>query len=547
MGTMKLLTLDDLVKFCSDHNFAKFSASESGYELRVQVPARFEVDDSEEDSHRGLMKLLVKAFHVGVNRNGSAVSEEAAKDAMATMSYRPILANIHQLDDGSWDFQAHDMEIDEDNDEPIYIEKQIGAFGAEDAFFEDDPSVEGKKFVCKYAYIPEEYTKACDIIREKGGTKVSVELAIEEMSYSAKDMVLNLDKFYVAGCTCLGAADDGTPIEEGMKGARADIIEDFKADNNSAISDYQKLSEQIKEVENKINTLFNEKGGSEMNKLEELLAKYSASIEDLPFAEEVEGMTDEELEAKFAEFFADDDPVSDPVENGDDSESDPETDPEAALAAIENGEEPTELGANLISADDQPNTVQYSCTMGEFVRTFEISLEDKIYALSNLVNAAYADEDTWYQVECYDSHVVMIDWWNNKAYKQDYSENEEGVFELVGERVEVFSRWLTEQEIHDLEVLQTNFSALETKYNALVEENENAAREAVFADEAYAKIAETEEWKELKKNAGKYSAKDLATEADAIYGRYCRKANAVGSIGISHRETKKTPYGSLFS
>lgn len=283
-----------------------------------------------------------------------------------------------------------------------------------------------------------------------------------------------------------------------------------------------------------------------MNKLDELLAKYSASIEDLPFAEEIEGMTDEELEARFEEFFAekteevfDDDP--------EEEEPDPETDPDAAIAAIEEGDDITELGANLISADDQPKVVQYSCTMGEIVRTFEVSLEEKIYALSNLVNAAYADEETWYSVECYESYVIMVDWWNNRAFRQSYQETEADSYELVGERVEVFSRWLTAEEIHDLEVLQTNFSALEGKYNTLVEENESKARNAVLNDETYSQVFQTEEWKELKKNAGNYSAKDLATEADAIYGRFCRQSSKMGKIGISIKEAKKTPYGSLFS
>jgi len=41
----------------------------------------------------------------------SFVSEEAAKDSMPTIKNRPIMAYIHQRDDGEWDFEGHNMSI----------------------------------------------------------------------------------------------------------------------------------------------------------------------------------------------------------------------------------------------------------------------------------------------------------------------------------------------------------------------------------------------------------------------------------------------------
>ncbi|MBO5627826.1 MAG: hypothetical protein J5965_01945, partial [Aeriscardovia sp.] len=57
MVKKKLLTLDDLVKFCEQHQFTKFSAKDSGYQLAVQVPTTFEVEDDSDDSHRGMIRL----------------------------------------------------------------------------------------------------------------------------------------------------------------------------------------------------------------------------------------------------------------------------------------------------------------------------------------------------------------------------------------------------------------------------------------------------------------------------------------------------------
>lgn len=88
---------------------------------------------------------------------------------MPTLKYRPILADIHSLPDGTEDFFAHNMEIaeDEDGNEKInYIEKQVGCFTADDPYLEYDEEMD-KTYVIAYAVIPEEYTEAANIIRRK--------------------------------------------------------------------------------------------------------------------------------------------------------------------------------------------------------------------------------------------------------------------------------------------------------------------------------------------------------------------------------------------
>ena len=172
----KALTIEDLVKFCKENKMYSFNSNEHGYKLSVQVPATFEIDENIDENHRGMLKLKFKIFHTGLNRNGSFVSEEAAKDAMPTIKNRPIMAAIHQLDNGEWDFESHNFEIvrneETGEEETIYIEKQVGSFDESDPFFEYDENLD-KTFVCSYGYIAEDYTKACDIIRRKNGTKNS--------------------------------------------------------------------------------------------------------------------------------------------------------------------------------------------------------------------------------------------------------------------------------------------------------------------------------------------------------------------------------------
>ena len=256
MVKKKLLTIDDLVQFCMQNKLTKFSAKEYGQPLAVQVPTTFEIEDNSDDNHRGMMRLKFRILHDGLNRNKSFVSHKAAVKASATIADRPILAAIHQLDDGTWDFKSHEMEIienDEGEPEINYIEKQVGSFSSEKPFWEHDDETD-KDYLCAYGYIPEEYTKAADIIRAKGWTKNSCELVIEDMSFNAKEKQLELNSFYLSGSTLLGRDDDGTPIEEGMLGSRADIA-DFSKENNSVFSQNEMVIEMLSALNEKIDNL----------------------------------------------------------------------------------------------------------------------------------------------------------------------------------------------------------------------------------------------------------------------------------------------------
>ena len=64
----KLLTLEDLVRFCKAQKLFSFSAKDSGYQICVQVPASFAKKESEVSS---LLFADIKSFHTGRNRNKS--------------------------------------------------------------------------------------------------------------------------------------------------------------------------------------------------------------------------------------------------------------------------------------------------------------------------------------------------------------------------------------------------------------------------------------------------------------------------------------------
>ena len=55
MSNKKLLTLEQLVKFCEERNFSSFNSKENGYSLSVQVPGTFAI--KEDLTEQGMLKI----------------------------------------------------------------------------------------------------------------------------------------------------------------------------------------------------------------------------------------------------------------------------------------------------------------------------------------------------------------------------------------------------------------------------------------------------------------------------------------------------------
>lgn len=548
----QILTLDNLYQFFVDKNeTVNFSVKESGKPIVVKTNGFFEAD---EDDMPGMLKLKLKVCHTEVNRNGSNISKENMEKAMPTLKYRPILAYIHELPDGTKDFYAHNMEIVENEDgdaEIVYIEKQVGCFTADKPWLEYDKDMD-KTYVMAYAVIPEDYTEAADIIRRKNGTKVSCELVINELSYNAKEKYLDLTDFYFGGTTLLGCDEEGNEIGEGMLGARADIS-DFC--HKEPIFTYQ---EKMIEVLDKLNTTlssFNtttiQKGGCEMNKFEELLEKYGVTAEDVTF--ETEGLSDEDLEVAFKEAFeADDSEGADDNEGADGDNSDGEDGAD-------------DEGASDDSTADEGASDEGTSTEGDgaasfaetFTKTFaiELSHDDIRYALYNLISQYDEEDNEWYCIKSvYDNYFYMQGWYNNKIYKLGYTTEGENV-SLEGERQEMFELIVSESEKLAIEKMREDYAALvEYKANAEAEKLQ-AQKDVVFSDEKFASIVDTKLFKSLVADSANYSVEECEQKANDILEDFAafasnadvNKAHSV-SLNFTAKEKKnKKAYGNLFA
>lgn len=556
----KILTEDDLLKFCQEQEFAKFSSKDTGYQLALKVPTTFEIDDTVDENHRGMMRLKFRIFHTGLNRNKSYVSKESAEKAMNTIADRPVLAAIHQLDDGSWDFEGHEMEIVKDEkgkEELRYIESQVGSFSSEPAFWEHDDNLD-KDYVCAYAYISEEYTKACEIIRAKQGSKNSCELFIDELSYNAKEKYLELNDFYVNASTLLGSHDDGTEIQEGMEGSRADIA-DFSVNNNSVKFDKDEKMIELLENLNKTLSNFNkeqtpvqtqsEEGGTnnKMTKFEELLTKYGKTAEDVTF--DYAEMSDEELEAKFAEMFDNDNSDGDNSDNGESGEPSNDGEGDGEGASDPDGNEEKNISKNEL-----------------FNKLFEISFDEIRYALNNLCSVYRNDSEWCYVSQVYENYFIMEDWDSDKYYKQSYEKDGDNI-SLSGERIEMFAMLLTESEKLSIEDMRSNYSTLK-EFKETAEKNElHAQKEAIINADNYSVLTEKDsdgnyvnaDFAELVKTMDNYSIEDFETKVKVMHSDYMsahanfssvdtkKNTNSVKILTNMNKKSKpKKNYGNLF-
>lgn len=533
----RIMTLDNLYKFFVEQNKSfNFSSKESGTPIVVTSNGHFA--ESKSDDMPGMLKLKLKNCHIDTNRNGSHISKENMEKAMPTLKYRPILAYIHELPDGTKDFYTHNVQFEEDENgdtQVVYLEKQVGCFTADEPWLEYDEDMD-KTYVMAYAVIPEEYTETADIIRRKNGTKVSTELVINELSYNAKEKYLDLIDFYFGGTTLLGSDEDGNEIGEGMLGARGDITDFCHKEPKFTYQD--KLIETLEKLNvtlSSFNKSNSEEGGDEeMDNFEN---------------EVVEEVVETEVEEVV-------------VENN-----------EVEETVVENNEveetevvEETETEETSTSENGDDGNFEENPVVEKFTKTFtvELSHDDIRWALYNLI-AQYDEEDNdYYGIRAvYDNYFIMCGWVNNKLYKVGYTVDGENV-SLEGERQEVFELIVTESEKIAIEKMRENYAELEEKYNALKEFKDNydasqlkAEKMTVLESVEYADIKESDEFKALISEMDNYSVDELKVKADLLFAASMKKkfnfeietVKKPHSVGIeinAEPNKKKQAYAGLF-
>lgn len=533
----RLLFIEDLYEFYSNNykRSTHFDANKTGSPIVVQVHGKVNFNKSDKDTE-GLLPVHLQACHTNLNINGSNIDESVMTSALPSFSNRPILGYIHTVN-GKDEFYSHNMHEDEDGN-IVYDEIPVGIIpescNAQLVYDEE----KGKTYCEVDGYIFEEYSKAAEILQREGECSVSVELSIRELSYNAKEKYLNIEDFWFSGVTILGKTPDGETVMPGMEKSNIKLA-DFSEKNNSLFAKYEnqliEFQARLEKLESAcINKENFEEGGNEtnMNKFEELLAKYGKTAEDITF--DYTELSDEELEAKFEELFgenveeADDTDTSNEDGSGDEPSNNDEGDDTASPEEVTE-EEPTE----------EP-TEQFE----KMVRTFEISHEDLRYALYSLLSPFESSDNEWYWItNVYDSYFVYENWDGSKIYRQDYTKDGDNV-SFEGERTELFKELLTASEKAELDAMRSNYAALK-EFKENVEKNElTAQKNELINSEKYAVIAEKNEAGEYKNEAfaklvseiDNYSLAELETQIKVIHSDFM----AEHSTFSANVETKKS-------
>lgn len=556
MANRKLLTLDDLYNFYSTKKKSmKFSADKAGYNLSVQIKGNFElVDDNEE----GLMFCRVKAFHDLDNRNKSYIDTDVLKEKMYSINNRPVLADIVEVEDSNGntvkDFSGHTMEFDQENDKINYIEIPVGHFiNPENISLEYDETYK-RSFVYCDAVIYEEYTDACEILRRRESTDVSVELCIRDLEYNCANKVLELKDFYVQGCTLLGET-----VAPGMAGSKLSL-KDFSTENNSMFSnETDEMKEKLIEMQESINSLlsrFNINEGSNESK-ENYGKEENIQVEDQILVNEevveeatveMEEVTEGSVEVTETESTEE---ATDTVTENESEEPVEETPDVVVEESVEEIIETQEASEEFVEddKDDDKDDIDDTDDKNDedeekevFSKTFELSHDDIKYGLYQLLIPYEEANNDWYWiVEVFDAYFVYQGCMGNYFGQKYVKENDSIAFD--GEPYALYSEFLTESERVALTEMRSNYSSISAELNSYKEAESIADKMTVFEDKAYASYLETDEFKSLmeKETVKQFSKEELVEKADAALGKLV-KTSKTFSMKEENVEPKKPAF-----
>lgn len=479
------------------------------------------------------LKLRFRVCHDGESPNRTYFTKETMEEANKSLEYIPILAHVYIDKEtgkpvmGSHDLHIEDDKLNEGETRIIYDETPIGVIPS---LADNNCTIEeydGLNYTYVDGYVWRDYANYAEqLLEDAENNKISMEIDFEDvaLSYDVEHSRYNISAYRYRGITCLNAS-----LGTGMKNAAATTT-NFSADDDiksKMIVLMEGLQKCLREYDKQDSE---QKGGDNMDKFNELLEKYGKTTEDVTF--EVEGLSDEELEAKFAEVFGDGNDAAD-GEDVDTGNSDDETSNDGD-ADLDNGEQEPQASET-------------------FTKTFtiELSHEDKKYALYNLIGIYEEEDNDWYNIRSvYDNYFYMQGWCTNKIYKVGYTVDG-GNVSLEGERQEMFEIIVSESEKLSIDKMRENYAALEAQYNELkaFKDNYDATelknkKDAIFARDEYSVLADDEAFKTLISEAEKYSVDEIETKADVIFAKFV-KAN--GEYSAKHETNKSKTFGFNFN
>ena len=508
--------------------------NENNFVMSYSVDTTFESDK--------FLKIRCRVCHDGESPNKTYFTKETMEKAnKESLEYIPILAHVYLDSNGKPVIGAHDIHIEDDklNDGEtrlIYDESPIGMVPS---LADNNWSIEeynGLNYTFVDAYIWRDYSNYAEqLVEDAEHTKMSMEIDFpaEALSYDVANERYNISSYRYRGITLLNEKC-GTGMKDALvTTTNFSIDDDIKTKVIVLMEELQKCLREY-DIDN------SKKGGNSMNHFEELLVKYNKTVEDITF--EYEGMSDEELDGKFAELF-------DEVEN---ENVEPEVVEEQEVAeVVEENPEPEEV---------VPES-ELEVEAEAFTRTYELSHDDIRCALYALLMPYEEADNTYYYIsEVFDDYFVYESWCGGTIYGQGYVKDDETV-SFEGERYELFRELLTASEKAELEVMRSNYAAISEKLKVYEDAEIEAKKVELLNAEEYASVRDSEVFVELIKDHANISYEELQSKCDQIIleavksGKYSAANSTDDATKTSKKQfanptvkKKKTSrYGNLFT
>lgn len=472
----------------------------------------------------------LRIAYTGKNRNNTFISKESFERAIPTMYNCPVVANYIREDN---EIGSHDSEFIKDTNghtKMVNITQPVGMV-PESAQWNWE-TVEDNGVIHQYLctdVVLWKRQEAYEKIKENGITKHSME--IEVINGEMLDDYYDIKDFCFTAFCLLGTAE---PCFESAALFTFEQQETFKAQYTEMLKEFKLACADVDKNY--------KKEGNEVLKLDELLEKYSVSIDDLTF--DVEGLSDEELEAKFAEVFDDGDDTEGDEEAGGEGDEDPtdahgdgddEEDPAPATDPEDDEEDDEDAdGEDEIDEDNEEdgikkgsfalNSQRYNA-LREAVMSEQIDTEWGSYPRrwmvdfdEELCEVYFIDENDGNLYGCnyeIDGDEVSVSFDNQTRKKFTIVDYVEGSFEQNFSISTIVNQF--ETQYSELAINNEEFTRLRDFEADVLKKRREDAENKLF-NRFSSKLKDNDGFNVLRDNSSKYDLEELEKELYALVG-----------------------------
>lgn len=506
----------------------------------VNLPTHFQEIESSDDSR--FQKVKIYIAHTGENLNKSIFSREVLENMIPSLSHIPILGLISEKDNGDKDFRGHEKNLSlEDGKFKIKFNTHAYGFVPEDnnAHFE---VTGGKEWLVTDGYLWTRFIDAMELFNDASGSKgQSMEVGDVE-GYTDNRGRLVFTNAVFTGLCILG--DDVPPAMTGSTVSTVFSKQDFKSSFEEMLAEFTAekgekalATKKKQDDEPAVATTVTEPESSasaEPAKPATPASSANTSSASKPAAEPAKADDKTKASPASADSSTSDDKSSTSETSAEPAsgESSDSTDENAEMSSKKDDKDTNFLNKNESTfkkgeEEDEPDSDDAEDDKEDKNKfsQFELSLSDRERALSDAVRQRYEDdivvEGVW-PVDIFEDYGIFkfVNWSNDnrQLFRIAYSVNADDSIKL-GDKTEIFSMYVTQEEKNKIEDNRAKLADLETKIAELTEYKNNIemSKKEKALDEVKASLT-AEQMKNIRGKFTEMSVEDV--EREIAYAMY---------------------------